>query len=191
MACVPFTVCAGDSVGEAGFPSAACEQCIAASATWTKVSKGEISLESEGPRHHLGHLTTTGRRRHLARFKDNNFTDRLSAQAKAKQALLDKFKTRPAPDSPEMQAKLAERKAVAEAREQREAERKRLKQEQIEREAAEKAAREAAEEAERNAEALAREQADKDRISRLLADEAERKAARDARYAARKARVKR
>ena len=43
-------------------------------------------------------------------------------------------------------------------------------------------------EAEAKAEATAREQAERDRIARVVADEAERKAERDRRYAARKAR---
>ena len=121
---------------------------------------------------------------HLPAFKHADFNDRASAAAKAKQALIEKFRSRPGPDDPSVQAKLAERLAVVEAREKREQERKIAKEAD--------AARLAAEEAERQAEAV-RKAAEKtaEEIARkaaLLALEAERKAARDARYAARKAR---
>lgn len=117
-------------------------------------------------------------------FKHADFNDRATAAAKAKQALIEKFKSRPGPDDPSVQAKIAERLAIAEAREKREAERRAAKEAE--------AARKAAEELERQAEA-ARKAAEKtqeelDRKAALLKLEAERKAARDARYAARKAR---
>ena len=117
-------------------------------------------------------------------FKLADFNDRATAAAKAKQALIEKFRARPGPDDPAVQAKIAERLAVAAARDKREQERK------IAREA--EAVRLAAEEAARQVE-LARKAAEKtqeelDRKAALLALEAERKAARDARYAARKAR---
>ena len=117
-------------------------------------------------------------------FKHADFNDRATAAAKAKQALIEKFKSRPGPDDPSVQAKIAERLAIAEAREKREAERRAAKEAE--------AARKAAEELERQAEA-ARKAAEKtqeelDRKADLLRIEAERKAARDARYAARKAR---
>jgi len=87
-----------------------------------------------------------------------DFAERAQAAAAARKAALEKFKSRPSLDDPEVQARLAERKAFAEAREARLTERARQK--------AEDAARIAAEEAAAKKE----------------------KAARDARYAARKAR---
>ena len=106
-----------------------------------------------------------------------NFDDRLSAAAAAKQALLDRFKSRPAAGDPEWEARQAEMKAIADARDIRAAERRAAKEAEAARLAAEEAARRAA------AELAARE-------AKLAAarQEAERKAARDARYAARKAR---
>ena len=119
---------------------------------------------------------------------DNGFADRRKAAAEAKKLLLKKFEAAPKPDDPEMQAKLAERKANADAREARRAERDRLKQEEHERQLAEAAALTEAANAEARAEAEAREAIARDRIARVVADEAERKAERDRRYAARKAR---
>ena len=101
----------------------------------------------------------------MAGFKDQNFNDRRSTSADAKKALLERFRARPAADDPEIQARLAERQKIAEARAARTAEREAAKQAEAERRAAEAAEREAA-------------------------MEIERKAARDARYAARKARRK-
>jgi len=120
----------------------------------------------------------------LPAFKHADFNDRATAAAKAKQALIEKFRARPGPDDPSVQAKIAERLAIAEAREKRDQERKLVKEAE--------AARKAAEELERLAEA-ARKAAEKTAEEKarkldLLAIEAERKAARDARYAARKAR---
>jgi len=131
----------------------------------------------------------------LALYKEQNIFDRRNAANEAKKALLKQFMSRPAEDDPAVLARKAERQAILEAREKRNAEKERLKQEKLAREAAEKAKREAAEEAARlaaeeaaAAEAKAKEAEETDRIARLLADEAERKAKRDARYAARKAR---
>lgn len=117
-------------------------------------------------------------------FKHADFSDRASSAAKAKQALIEKFRARPGPDDPAVQAKIAERLAVAEAREKRDQERKLAKEAD--------AARKAIEELERQAE-VARKAAEKTEEEKarkldLLAVEADRKAARDARYAARKAR---
>lgn len=132
----------------------------------------------------------------MAIYREKDIFERRNAANKAKKALLERFKAKPAADDPAVLARQAERKAILEARAIREAEKARLKQERLAREAAEKAEREAAAEAARlEAEAKAREEAalreaeENDRISRLLADEAERKAKRDARYAARKSRV--
>ncbi|MGQ4274821.1 DUF6481 family protein [Terrihabitans sp. B22-R8] len=134
----------------------------------------------------------------MAKVTDT-FADRQSAAAEARKALLDKFKKRPTEDDPEMQKKLAERRAVAEAREKREAEKaakraeeQRLIEEQRARERAEREAqleleRQAAEEA-AAAEAKAKESSLASMAARVMADEATLKAKRDARYAARKAR---
>src|ERR1700727_2587433 len=97
--------------------------------------------------------------------KIDSFGDRQTASAAAKEALLKRFRAQPAPDSPEVQERLAAQKAIAEAREARPAERNAIR-------AAEAAARIAQEKAQ--AAALEREQ----------------KAQRDARYAARQARRK-
>ena len=110
----------------------------------------------------------------MAAFKYANFNDRAADAAKAKQALIEKFKSRPGTNSEAFQTLTAERIAIADARAKREAERRAAKEAEMARLAAEEAARKAAEEAARKA--------------ALLALEAERKAARDARYAARKAR---
>jgi hypothetical protein len=132
----------------------------------------------------------------LVIYREKDIFERRNAANEAKQALLAKFKSRPAQDDPAVLARQAERKAVLEARAIRQAEKERLKQEKLAREAAERAEREAAAEVARlaaeeaaRAEAKTREANETERIARLLADEAERKAKRDARYAARKARV--
>ena len=132
----------------------------------------------------------------MAIYREKDIFERRNAANEAKKALLERYKARPAADDPQVVARQAERKAILEARSQREAEKQRLRQEKLAREAAERAAREAAAEAaRREAEAKAAEEArlrdaeENERIARLLADEAERKAKRDARYAARKARV--
>jgi hypothetical protein len=117
----------------------------------------------------------------MSGFKDQNFGDRLSAAAKAKQALLERFRSRPGPDDPAVRERDEARKAVAAAREARIAERKAQREAEAARIAAEEAARKAEEEA--RAKALEAEQ-----NARVAALEAERKRARDARYAARKAR---
>ena len=128
-------------------------------------------------------------------FRERDFNERRAAAEEAKKALLDKFKSKPAPDDPRVLARQAERKAILEARAVRDAERARLKQERLEREARERAVREERERIEREAaEAIAREEAQRreqeenERAAVMLADEAARKAKRDARYAARKAR---
>lgn len=128
-------------------------------------------------------------------YRERTFAERRTEAQEAKKALLEKFKARPGPDDPQVQAKKAEREAILDARSKRAEEKEKLRQarlaleeeERRRREAEEEAARIAAEEASK-AEAAARESEENDRIARLLADEAERKAKRDARYAARKAR---
>ena len=115
--------------------------------------------------------------------KEQNLNERLERAAKARQAILEKFKARPAADDPEVVRRREERQAIAEARTVREAERKLLKA----KEAEERAAREAIEKVEREA---------RDRraaVEKVIRDAAEaeaRKAERDKRYAARKARQK-
>ena len=122
----------------------------------------------------------------LSTPKDNDFAERRTAALTAKQALLEKFKTKPDENDPAVQAKIAERKARAEAKEAR-AEAKRR---EVARKKEEEAARLAAIEAEKVAEEAARRAVANERVNRVVADEAERKAARDARYAARKQRKK-
>lgn len=126
----------------------------------------------------------------MATYKERNFADRRQSADEAKKALLEKFKARPAADDPAVQARAAERKAIAEAREKRETERREQKRLKAEQEARERTEREQAAELAARTEAQAKEQAEQDMVARLLADEAERKAKRDARYAARKARQK-
>ncbi|MBD8554249.1 hypothetical protein IFT84_06880 [Rhizobium sp. CFBP 8762] len=119
---------------------------------------------------------------------ENGFADRRKASDEAKKKLLSKFAAAPKADDPALAAKLAERQAIADAREARRAERERQKAEEHARQLAEAAALTAAAEAEAKAAAEAHENEAKDRIARVIADEAERKAERDRRYAARKAR---
>lgn len=111
--------------------------------------------------------------------KGDQFQDRIQNKAKAKQALLEKLKARPAADDPEVLKRQAERLAISEAREARAKERAAAK----EREAAEQAAREEAERAEEERRKI-QEVEDEAKLK------AEQKAARDARYAARKNRKK-
>jgi len=110
-------------------------------------------------------------------YKNDHFTQRLNTAANAKQAMLERFRARPAADDPAVLERQAARKAVAVAREARIAERKAAREAETVRLAAEQAAR-AAEQAAHEAEEAAR----------ALALAAKQKAARDARYAARKAR---
>lgn len=131
----------------------------------------------------------------MAIFKGNDFNERANASNEAKRALLAKFKARPAADAPEVLARQAERKAILDAREIREAEKARLKQERLAREAAEAEARRIAEEearikAEAEAAELAKQKAaeEEERLQAQIALEAAAKAKRDARYAARKQR---
>lgn len=117
-------------------------------------------------------------------FKDNNFNERSQAAAKARQAMLERFRAQPGPDDPAVIALREKQRQIAEAREQRAAERRAAREAEAARLRAEEAAR-LLEQKAREAEAakLAVEAA-----ARELARQAELKAARDARYAARKAR---
>ena len=114
-------------------------------------------------------------------FKEKSFSDRLSEAHQARQAALEKFKSRPAPDDPEIVRRREERMAIAEARARRDAERRAIK----EAEAKARAEQEAKEKVEREA----REKREAiERVIREAAEAAERKRVRDERYAARKAR---
>lgn len=116
-------------------------------------------------------------------MKGTTLVDRLDTQAAARKAMLERFRARPPVDDPDVLARQAERKAVAEARDTRRAERAAVKKADEEKIAAEKLAREMAEleRLEREASERAQRQAD------LLAYQ---KAKRDERYASRKTRVK-
>lgn len=116
----------------------------------------------------------------MAGFKTPNFNDRLSSAQKAKQAALEKFKSKPGPDDPQFKARQAELLRIEQERQARR-EAARLEKERLAAEAeakriAEEAARKAAEE-----EAYLAAQREKEELL------AKQKAARDARYAARKA----
>ena len=115
----------------------------------------------------------------MSGFKEPSFADRQKAAQEARKNILNKFKSQPGLDDPEVANRRAEREAQAAerakaklAREAAKAEQK-LREEQAAAEAAAQIARE-------KEEALAAE----------AALEAEKKAARDARYAARKGKGK-
>jgi flagellar biosynthesis/type III secretory pathway protein FliH len=114
-------------------------------------------------------------------FKEKTFADRLQEAANARKAALERFRSRPSLDDPEVVKRREERMRIAALREERLAARKAEK----EAEAAARAEQEAIERAER--EARERREA-VEKLIRDAAEAAERKAARDARYAARKAR---
>ena len=120
-------------------------------------------------------------------FKGDKFQDRAATAAEARKKLAERFKQAPKPDDPRVIALAEERRAIAEARELRQAERAKIKAEQ-EVQKAEEARLKAIEDA-RTAEE-ARLAAIQER-ARQLQIAAEQKAARDARYAARKAKTKR
>jgi len=123
---------------------------------------------------------------HLMAFKGDKFQDRASTAAEARKKLAERFLQAPKPDDPRLQAMMAERKAIAEAREVRQGERAKLKVEQ-ELQKAEEARLRAIEEA--RAAEEARLLAIQERAKQLQIA-AEQKAARDARYAARKSKKK-
>ena len=111
----------------------------------------------------------------MSGFKEPSFADRQKAALEAKRNILNKFKSQPGPDDPEVQRRQAEREAQAAARSKAKEARDAAKAEAKVREEAA-----AAEEATR----LAREK--EEEVERLAALEVEQKAKRDARYAARK-----
>ena len=112
---------------------------------------------------------------------NKNFNERLSTAAKAKKAMLEKFRARPTADDPAVVARRETRQAISAAREARNSEREAARAELQAREAAERQARELADQDQQVREAA-------ERAEREVTLESERKAARDARYAARKAR---
>ncbi|SRR5579871_4342066 len=115
----------------------------------------------------------------MSGFKEPGFADRQKSAQQAKQKLLDKFRSQPGADDPEVSKRRAEREAIAANREKAQLAREAEKAEQKRRE--EEAA---AVEATR----IAREKDEE--ANRLATLEAEQKAKRDARYAARKERGK-
>lgn len=115
--------------------------------------------------------------------KEAGFAARRDASAEAKKQLLKKFAAAPKPDDAQVRARLAEKAAIAAAREARRAERDRLKLEELDRRTAEAAAKAQAEAAAAEAAAAAAKA-----LEPAVPTEAERKAERDRRYAARKAR---
>jgi len=116
--------------------------------------------------------------------KNDSVNDRLAAAAKAKEAMLERFRARPGPNDPEQLKLQAERKAIAEARDARNAERRVAREAEAARLAAEKAAAAEARKVQAAEEAAAAAAA----AEHAAALPALQKAARDARYAARQAR---
>ena len=120
--------------------------------------------------------------------RDHQLSDRRTAAADAKKALLNAYHSARIAAEPVKAARLAERASINAAREERRLERERLKLEEQARFEAEAAEQQAAAQAAAQAETEARESAEKARVARVIEDEAARKAARDLRYANRKAR---
>ena len=118
--------------------------------------------------------------------KSDTLNDRLSAAGQAKQAMLDRFRSRPAATDPAVLERQAAQIATEQARDARAADRKAVRDAEAERQAELRAAQEveaAAQEA-----ALAAQAAEA--AVRAADLKVEQKAARDARYAARQARRK-
>jgi hypothetical protein len=112
------------------------------------------------------------------KIKDT-YTDRLEAQAKAKQALLEKAKQNDPTNDPEFAARQQARLDAARLREQRELEQRRAKEAERERQRAERAAKAAAKaEQERLAAEEAKRKANE---ARLAAEAAAKEAARQSR----------
>lgn len=123
--------------------------------------------------------------------KTDTFSDRRKEAETARARLLEKFKTRPAPDSPEALERAAALQAQSAAQAERNAAialKKKLKLEalRIAAEAAE-TIRKSGEHAAAQAEKAASEKLKKQAEAKAILDEAARKALRDARYAKRKA----
>jgi hypothetical protein len=120
--------------------------------------------------------------------EDNDFASRRNAAAKAKTALLEAHRAAKQAAEPTRVERQEERIGIAAARDLRRAERDQAKQEEQARVKAEELKEEAEAAAAANADAVARETALNDRVSRVFEDEAVRKALRDRRYADRKSR---
>jgi hypothetical protein len=121
----------------------------------------------------------------LPKFSFNNYSDRQTAAAEARKALLEKFKTRPAEDDPAVVARKAERVAILQARSEREAVKAKARAEEEARLAAIRAEREAQEAAERAAREAqeaaaraAREAARSNLVSRAILEQMDWKAQR-------------
>jgi hypothetical protein len=119
----------------------------------------------------------------MSRRTDPKLNDRLTDAAKAREALLAKFKQSNDPDNPKLAEQRQKREAIAAGRAVRAAEREVVRQQQERERAIAEAA--AAEAARLVAEQEAREAAE--RAEQEAALLAEQKAERDRRYAARKA----
>jgi hypothetical protein len=117
-------------------------------------------------------------------YKNDDFNNRLTSAAQAKNALLERFRARPGPDDPAVIARREAQAAIEAAREVRVAERKVAREIEARRLAAEQAALEEARKAQ-DVELQARKV---EEAARAAERAAEAKAARDARYAARRAR---
>jgi len=119
----------------------------------------------------------------------DNFRDRAAAAAKARQAALERFRAKPAPDDPQVLKRNAERQAINEAREARAALRAVEREAEKVRDSAGAAIREA-EQGMKVLENLAKRAngitAAAEKSVGDAAHDIERKAARDKRYAARK-----
>ena len=122
----------------------------------------------------------------------NRFVDRQEAAAKARKAMAEKFLSRPKydPNDPEVIAREAKRKAILEAREQRDIERAKRKVEEEAAEAARRAVEEETRQEQLRREALVREAEEQRLREEQEKLEFEKKLERDARYAARKERKK-
>ena len=134
------------------------------------------------------------KRREMSGYK-TGFDDRKTASAEAKKLQLERLRSKLNQVDPE---KVAARKAVEAAREEREAKKRAEREAQLAAERAAQAAKELEEAAKREAERLAQEAEkaaleaeDSARAEAAEALRAEQKAARDARYAARKNRKRR
>ena len=120
--------------------------------------------------------------------EDNDLASRRNAAAKAKAALLEAHRAAKQAAEPTRVEREEERMGIAAARDLRRAERDQAKQEEQARVKAEELREQAEAVAAANADAVARETALNDRVSRVFEDEAVRKALRDRRYADRKSR---
>lgn len=124
----------------------------------------------------------------MKNLRNNDLSDRRNGSANAKKALLENFRAAKEAAQPHLAARLAERQAIAAAREERAAERERIRLAEQQRIRDEQEALAAEKEKLARAATEEREAAERSRIARVVEDEAARKAERDRRYAARKAR---